>query len=177
MQARGQLEDAKEEEELLYIGPYYSSNGGKVYLEIITNETWTSFAEDSNGMDTYKELSWGETLPYSTTSLIKANCISCIQQEDPTCRNKGNNYDKEEIEASDQCRELYQSTGKCKSALDVTGSAYYPGYGFATNEATCSDIEGIKFTRIDGIVEGKPIASGTAMAWIVFGGMAALCTP
>ena len=128
-------------------------------------------------MDTYKELSWGETLPYSTTSLIKANCISCIQQEDPTCRNKGNNYDKEEIEASDQCRELYQSTGKCKSALDVTGSAYYPGYGFATNKATCSDIEGIKFTRIDGIVEGKPIASGTAMAWIVFGGMAALCTP
>ena len=58
MQSGGHLEDAKEEEELLCIGPYYSSNGGEVYLGMFTNETCTSFADDSNRVEAYKELSW-----------------------------------------------------------------------------------------------------------------------
>jgi len=152
-----------EEEVQYYIGPYCSADGGAVYLGLYTDDTCTNFADDNGGKDTYKTLAFGEELPYSSESLITSDCVSCLEQEDPNRRdsNDGDDDAEEEPEINDKCMELYESAGKCESNFDLSSS----GKTSDANTAACSYIAGIKFTKLNGIVDVH--TSKAATFWIV----------
>mmetsp|Transcript_47594 Transcript_47594/g.101142 ORF Transcript_47594/g.101142 Transcript_47594/m.101142 type:complete len:430 (-) Transcript_47594:163-1452(-) len=156
--------DDDAEEVQYYIGPYCSSDGGAVYLGLYTDETCTNFADDNKGRTTYKSLSYGnEDLPYSTTSVVTSDCVSCIEQEDPNRRDEEDDDDGEAApEVSDQCGRLYESAGKCESSIDLTSS----GMSSDPNTEACSYISGIRFTKLNGIVD-TPKASGAATFFVV----------
>lgn len=154
----------EEEEVQYYIGPYCSADGGSVYLGMYTDDTCTNFADSTNGKSTYKELTRGQALPYSSTSVITSDCVSCIEKEDPNrSAHSDDNGDGEEegVQVSNQCMELYESSGKCESHINLSKS------GMTTEPVTsaCSYISGIKFTKTNGILEVK--SSKTATAFIV----------
>ena len=165
----------EEEEVQYYIGPYCSANGGAVYLGMYTDDTCTNFADSNSGATTYKELTRGQTLPYSTESLITAACVSCVEQEDPN-RNDSNDNDDGEDEGpqvSDQCAELYQGAGKCEQAINTDKA----GKTSDNNVATCSYINGIQFTKTNGIVDMKSSKLATFFIFAfaaVFIGMAGM---
>lgn len=139
-----------------YIGPYCSEKGGDVYLGVFTEETCTTFADDTNGRTTYSTLT-GTQLPYSTGSLLTSDCISCIEQQNPNSSNDG---DDDGVQLNDKCEELYESAGKCESGL--------AGKTSEANNNACSYINGIQFTRVNGVVD-KALAgsSTTATVFIV----------
>lgn len=160
--------DDEDEEVRYYIGPYCSDNGGAVYLGMYTDDTCTNFADSSNGAATYKTLSRGQDLPYSSTSLITSDCIACIEQEDPNrSANSNDNADddayaeeEQSPEVSDQCARLYESAGKCESGINVAKS----GMTSDPDTAACSYISGIQFTKSNGVVEITTSKSATFFA-------------
>lgn len=153
--------DEEEEEIEYYIGPYCSANGGAVYLGLYTDDTCTNFADENSGKDTFLTLSGG-ALPYSSTSLITSDCISCVDQEDPNRRDDEDDDGEQAPEVSDQCERLYESAGKCESSINVASS----GMTSSPNNAACSYIDGIKFTKVNGIVDVK-YTSKTATFFVV----------
>lgn len=158
------LEEEEEEEVQYFIGPYCAANGGAVYLGLYTDDTCTNFADSNNGKTTYKTLSLGQDLPYSSTSLITSDCVACIEQEDPNRRDEQNENGEEEdngVEVSGQCMDLYQSAGKCEANINVAKA----GMTSDPNTAACSYINGIQFTKINGIIEMH--SSKTATFFIV----------
>merc|ERR1719221_1485543 len=147
----------EEEEVQYYIGPYCSADGSAVYLGLYTDDTCTDFADSNNGLSTYKELA-GEDLPYGSKSLITAECVSCVEQEDPNREDEDDNDDgEEEVEISREFQEKYETAGKCEQ--NINGMTSEP------NNDGCSFISGIQMTNSDGIVDVK--TSGWATFWIV----------
>jgi len=154
--------DDDAEEIQYYIGPYCSANGGAVYLGMYTDESCTNFADEDSGKTTYKTLSLGQDLPYSSSSLITSDCVSCIEQEDPNRRDEEDDDGADDaIEISDQCGRLYESAGKCESSINLEKS----GMTSDPNNAACSYINGIKFTKVNGVVDMS--TSKTATFFIV----------
>ena len=152
-----------------YVGPYCSNDGGNVYLGLYTDDTCTNFADTNHGHTTFKELE-GSALPYSTTSLITSDCISCIEQEDPNRRDENDDDAVDVDEVSDQCERLYESAGKCESKIS-SGMVSDP------NNAACSYIGGIKFTKLNGTVDKSMTSNELATFMIIlfagmFGGLA-----
>lgn len=156
--ANGRRLEEEEEEVQYFIGPYCSANGGAVYLGMYTDDTCTNFADTNQGKTTYKTLSGGEDLPFSASSLITSDCVTCIDQEDPNGSSGDEDEEDEGVQVSDQCSRLYESAGKCEGNLksDKAGMTSDP------NNAACSYIHGIKFTKSNGIVEMKSSATFTA---------------
>eukprot|EP00543_Licmophora_paradoxa_P005699 CAMPEP_0202448342 /NCGR_PEP_ID=MMETSP1360-20130828/7159_1 /ASSEMBLY_ACC=CAM_ASM_000848 /TAXON_ID=515479 /ORGANISM="Licmophora paradoxa, Strain CCMP2313" /LENGTH=395 /DNA_ID=CAMNT_0049065865 /DNA_START=41 /DNA_END=1228 /DNA_ORIENTATION=+ len=136
---RRRLEDGGDQ---YYMGPYCSEQGGAIFLGLFTDDTCTTFADEFGGTTMYETLSGGTTLPYSSTSLVGMECVSCQEPED--FNNDGNDA-QDEDNVIEMCEQIYQSAGKCESNLGVQ----YP------NEAACSYMEGIKITRENGTVEIK----------------------
>lgn len=122
-------------------------------FQLHLNIQCTNFADEYNGKTTYKELTRGESLPYSTESLITSECVSCIEQEDPNRDEQDENGDEEDEgpQLSEQCERLYESAGKCESSINVDKS----GMTSDPNNAACSYINGIQFTKTNGILEVK----------------------
>jgi len=125
-----------------FVGPYCAQQGGAIYLGMFTDDTCTTFADSSAGKKTYKYLA-GESLPYSSTSLISMDCMSCKEPEDF-------NYDGNDAQDEDQviemCEQIYETAGKCETGLKATG------YVYTANEAACNYIAGIKVIRKNGII-------------------------
>lgn len=96
-----------------YIGPYCAKQGGDVYLGVFTDDTCTNFADSNKGADEYKALT-GRTLPYKSKSIVKRDCVSCIEQ-----RNQRDENDDDSIEISDGCQEMYQMAGKCETKMNL----------------------------------------------------------
>lgn len=148
-----------------YIGSTCSDKGDSVYLAVFTDDTCTVQADNS----VYKKLT-GTALPYSKTSLITTDCVSCVEQEDPNrqaeAEANGEYYD-EEIKISDACTEMYESAAKCETNLVASSK-----YSEASTEA-CSYIAGIKISRSNGVLD-KRMAKGSkvATAFIVIFGVA-----
>lgn len=136
------LEDG-DEDQGYFIGPYCGDQGGKIHLGVFTDEFCTNFADDEENGITHTEFYYkltGESLPYSSESLIGMDCISCSANQN------GNNNNNNGDEANEMCDEIYQQAGKCESSLNP--NSYY----FSANENACTYIEGIKIVRSDGIV-------------------------
>lgn len=146
----------------------FVKSGTEVYLGLYTDEYCTEFADSTNGRATYKTLTSSE-LPYSSTSLITNDCVSCIEVEDLNRRQeeqKDQNQDdmygndvEDADELSEQCERLYESSGKCEGSLAaMEGSA---------NNNACSYILGqLQYTNANGVVHRKSTGSTTANVFI-----------
>ena len=138
--------------------------GSEVYLGLYTDDTCTNFADSTNGRDTYKSLTSSE-LPYSTTSLISNDCVSCIEVEDLNRREEEKQDDaygddaEDADEVSEQCERLYESSGKCEGSLAAMNGA-------TPNNNACSYIGGIQYTNAQGVVRKRTTAHDRANIFI-----------
>ena len=137
--------DAEEDEgqRSYYIGSYCSEQGGNVYLGVFTDDSCTNFADKNAGRSTYKRLTGGQDLPFSTTSMVRSECISCLEGANPQEQGDGN-YGH----ISGNCKEIYQAAGKCETEL--SNSIRAPS---VINRNACWFIEGLKIVRKDGILD------------------------
>jgi hypothetical protein len=154
-----QNQQQEEEEEVqYYVGPYCADQGGAINLALFSDDTCTELAQ---GVTFYELM--GFELPYAETSLVSANCLSCLE---PADENDQNNENADADPVSESCEMLYQRAGKCESQLPE-GMVAYP------NEAACNYMEGIRIVRQDGIIDthsSRP--SAVATAFIVIFAMA-----
>ena len=139
---RRKLEDGEENQAEYYIGPYCAEQGGAVYLGFFSDDSCTEFYDENAGATTYKELS-GESLPYHSTSIVGMDCIDCLEQEDANGNDDGA---ADADNTNEQCEALYKAAGKCESNLPS-------GMVDEANENACKYLEGVKVTRMDGIVD------------------------
>jgi hypothetical protein len=134
----------EEEEIAYYLGPYCSEQGGAIYMGMFTDESCTAFADGNGGATTYNSLA-GESLPYSTLSVITMDCFSCKEPEDADENNDGNDGEDED-QVIEMCEQIYEQAGKCETGLEATG------YVAEANENACNYIAGIKVIRKNGII-------------------------
>lgn len=145
-----------------YIGPYCSDQGGKIYLGMFTDDTCSQFADSYAGVTTYKGFT-GESLPYSSESIVSLQCIPCeplaeIEEDD----GNANANDDGEVELKEVCEQLYQTAGKCENYLSID----------EPNKNACNYMEGIKIVRSDGVV----MSSGGNKGVAFFTGLFAVST-
>jgi hypothetical protein len=126
-----------------YIGPYCAEQGGSINLGLFLDDTCTTYADNKGGSYTYKALT-GESLPYSSKSIITTDCMSCQQVNDGD--NDNNNDNNNAYGVSEVCAEIYDEAGKCESNL------YSSGVVAEANTNACTYIKGIKVVRRDGII-------------------------
>jgi len=144
-----------EEEVQYFLGPYCADQGGQVHMGLFEDDTCTNFADELGygGASTFKSISNGASLPYSSESksLVDASCWSCKQEDE------NEYYDAyAEVEVSEMCENLVIGAGKCET---------YLAYGY--NEAACTYLEGIKMTRKNGIIiSGSGSKNKVAAAFI-----------
>lgn len=103
----------------LFVGPYCSANGKSIFLGVFNDETCSFQADDC----LYEKFSYGQSLPYSSESLISSECISCKEPQDANDQNNGDQQDEDEV--LEICERLYEDAGKCESGL-ADGVTYYP---------------------------------------------------
>lgn len=142
-----------------FIGPYCSEQGGKIYLGMFTDESCSIFADDYAGTTTYKNF-MGESLPYSSESIVGMECITCeplqeVEDENDNNNNNNNNQnDDGEVEIKETCEQLWQTAGKCEKKLDYVVDE--------PNKNACNYMDGIKVIRKDGVVQVKRGSSAAA---------------
>ena len=124
-------------------------------MGLFTDETCSNFADQYGGRETFSTLSYGKSLPYSDTTMIGTECMSC---KEPADANQNNENDQEDADAvKETCETLYQGAGKCETAL---------GSGTENNYA-CNFMQGIKITRKNGaIIRGSSAKNTTASIFI-----------
>jgi len=158
------------EEVQYFIGAYCSDSGSAIHLGLFTEETCSQFADDYSGKTTYMSL-MGSSMPYSETTMIGTECMSCKEPQDADQNNDNDNQDADEVKEG--CEQLYEASGKCESGL--SGVAQYP------NTAACNFMEGIKIVRKNGVVVSGPGTVNTtasvfigifAASFILLGGYA-----
>lgn len=158
------------EEVQYFIGAYCSDSGSAIHLGLFTEETCSQFADDYSGKNTYMSL-MGSSMPYSETTMIGTECMSCKEPQDADQNNDNDNQDADEVKEG--CEQLYEASGKCESGL--SGVAQYP------NTAACNFMEGIKIVRKNGVVVSGPGTVNTtasifigvfAASFILLGGYA-----
>jgi len=141
-----------------YMGPYCASQGGSILMGLFSDDTCTVFADSGAGKSTYASLTGGETMPYSSKTMIGSNCMTCLEDQE---QNDDDAEDEDEVKQA--CETVYQMAGKCETYLSVK----YP------NENACSYIKGIKILRTDGVVTvSSAQPSKTAGAFIGLFGVA-----
>merc|ERR1712032_927843 len=130
-------------------------NGGGIYLGLFTDDTCSQFADEYGGRETYVTLSYGKSLPYSESTMIGSECMSCKEPQDADENNDNDQEDEDEVKES--CEQLYEGAGKCEYGLDIQ----YP------NNYGCNFMEGIKIVRKNGaIVQGAGASNTTASVFI-----------
>lgn len=136
------LEQQDDNQNQYFIGPYCSEQGGAIYLGLFTDDTCSEFADNKYGTTTYKNLV-RQSLPYSKKTIIKEDCLSC---KEPEQYNQDGNDAQDADEVVEMCEQIYDTAGKCESALQAAG------YVYQANENACNYISGIKVVRKDGII-------------------------
>mmetsp|Transcript_29492 Transcript_29492/g.53497 ORF Transcript_29492/g.53497 Transcript_29492/m.53497 type:complete len:407 (+) Transcript_29492:103-1323(+) len=145
-----------EEEVAYYVGAYCSDSGSSIHLGVFTEETCSQFADDDGGRSTYYSLMAGKSLPYSDTTMIGTECMSCKEPADQD-DNNGDDGEQDADEVKEGCEQLYEAAGKCEYGLDIQ----YP------NNYGCNFMEGIKIVRKNGvIVRGAGSKNTTASVFI-----------
>eukprot|EP00580_Thalassiosira_gravida_P007930 CAMPEP_0201636378 /NCGR_PEP_ID=MMETSP0493-20130528/8560_1 /ASSEMBLY_ACC=CAM_ASM_000838 /TAXON_ID=420259 /ORGANISM="Thalassiosira gravida, Strain GMp14c1" /LENGTH=407 /DNA_ID=CAMNT_0048108469 /DNA_START=56 /DNA_END=1279 /DNA_ORIENTATION=+ len=149
----------EEEEEVEYfVGAYCSENGGNIYLGLFTEETCSQFADEYGGRETFAAMSYGKSLPYSDSTMIGTECMSCKEPQDANDDNNGDD-DQDADEVKEGCEQLYEAAGKCEGGL--SGTVAYP------NNYACNFMQGIKIVRKNGaIVRGAGTQNTTASVFI-----------
>jgi len=139
-----------------FLGPYCAESGGSIYLGMFTDDSCSLFADNNGGRSTYLTIT-GQSLPYSSESLIGADCFSCVEPQDVNQQNNQDQQDEDEIK--EFCLELYQAAGKCENKLNINN--------FEPNNNACTYMKGIKITRSNGvIISGAANKNKVASAFI-----------
>ena len=156
---RRQLEDAQA---AYYLGAYCSENGGSIHLGLFTEDICSQFADANAGATTYASLT-GKSLPYSGTTLIGSECMSCKepQEVNQNGENQNNANDQEDADqVKEVCEQLYANSGKCEANLS-NSNVKYP------NNNACNFMQGIKIVRKNGtIIRGAGSLNTTASIFI-----------
>jgi len=148
----------EEEEAAYYVGAYCAENGGNIYLGLFTEDSCSQFADNYGGRETYAALSYGKSLPYSDSTMIGTECMSCKEPQDADQNNDNDNEDADEVKES--CEQLYEAAGKCEG-YGLSGTVQYP------NDEACNFMDGIKIVRKNGsIVRGSGAQNTTASVFI-----------
>ena len=142
-----------------YVGPYCGSQGGAIFLGLFTDDTCTTEATDISFLDMA-----GYALPHSESSIVDAQCLSCLEPADVNEQNANDQADADVV--SESCETIYTTAGKCEASIAVEVNA-------APNNAACNYIEGIKIVRQDGIITSAASRpSAVATSFIVISAMA-----
>lgn len=130
-----------EEKVEYFLGPYCANQGGAIFMGLFTEDSCTEFADETAGKTAFTELT-GQTLPYSETSIVGMECLSCLGESEEQVDG--------EVEGAvgEQCATIYSTAGKCESSLA-------DGLTETKNTNGCAFIDGIKIVRNDGIVSSS----------------------
>jgi len=154
-----ELEDAQA---VYYLGAYCSETGGSIHLGLFTEDTCSQFADANNGATTYASLT-GSSLPYSETTMIGTECLSCKEPKEvnKNGENQNNENDQEDADqVKEVCEQLYANSGKCEANLS-SSTVKYP------NTNGCNFMEGVKIYRKNGsIIQKKSSVNTTASIFI-----------
>lgn len=153
----GRRLDEEDEEEKYYFGSYCADQGGRVYLGLFTDDSCTNFADRNAGRTTYKALTRGEEMPFSTYSVVGTECLSCVEKKDPYKSDDGNG--DEEVEIIEAC-EIIQQSGKCEKRLNDGPTN--------PNNAGCEYIEGIKLTLKSGVIDTSATRPNKVVSFFIF---------
>lgn len=165
-----------------FVGPYCSeSDGFSIKLGVFYDQGCSSRASTS----AYASRNYGAELPFSSESIIKSECISCMQVDEDNNNNNNNNqnnnyYYNQELEVNELCGGVYEMAAKCEKTLenvqyrDTDGCEFIQKILPRLDSATRSKSKG-RASRTSGEGGGS---SAVAMAWIfavttlAFGGYA-----
>jgi len=149
-----------EEDEIQYfVGAYCADSGAAINLGVFTEETCSQFADDYGGIPTYEALTYGKTLPYSESTMIGSECMSCMEPKEQDDNNNNNGDEEDEDEVKETCEQLYEMSGKCEAGL--SGYIQYP------NNYGCNFMEGIKIVRKNGVVVSGPGSKSTTASAVI----------
>lgn len=153
-----------------YIGPYCSANGKHVHLGVFTDGLCTNLAPKG----TYEKYSYmGESLPYSSSSIVSSDCIDCEEVDNEQNYNgnynnnynnnnnnaNGNNYWNDEREINEVCERSYEQAAKCEKGMGKI--VPYP----RTND--CSFVQKIVYLRDDETSNNSLIAGSFAILFAI----------
>lgn len=160
-----------------YLGPYCANQGGDVRLGFFQDQYC---AIPSSYQASYFEKMTGVEVPYTKSSIVSTNCMSCEAQADEEDANSYNqdyyNYDSDgnrnyyvATEVNDLCGTMYMQSGKCESEFSKDDVPY-------PEEGACTYIESVKQLKNDGIIRAdQKISSRPASIAIgVFTGTAVI---
>ena len=106
-----------------YVGPVCSNNGKSIHLKVFTDSSCTKAAPSG----TYEKYNYNYALPYSKTSIVDNDCLSCKEADDNDNENDGNNNGGnyyETPEPAEFCTEFYEESAKCETNLKYKSAAY-----------------------------------------------------
>jgi len=136
-----------------YMGPYCAENGGAIFLGLFTDDTCTTFLDESGGAETYLATT-GVEMPYAAESIIGMDCVSCTE---PTEYNVDGNDADDEDTVSETCETVYSLAGKCEEKLSAAADP---------NNNACTYMQGIKIIRTNGSVQSMSGTNKTASVFI-----------
>lgn len=153
----GQQQADDDDEVNYYVGSYCADQGGRIYVGLFTDDTCSVFADKNAGRTTYKALTGGLDMPYSTSSVVGNECLSCLKRKDP---NHDENNDNGDIEITEACEKSIMYAGKCETKLKSGPTTL--------NQAACEYIEGIKLTLKSGIIDTSATRPNKVVSFFIF---------
>jgi hypothetical protein len=128
-----------------YLGPVCSDDGSHIHLELFSDDTCNTLASCDSSC--YAQ-SNGYSIPFSSTSMISTNCVSCAEEDDDL-------YYYGSLR--EECYDLYTDSGKCETRMAID----YP------NESACTYIEGIKFIGDNGVIDSPSVRRSKTASVII----------
>ena len=105
-----------------FMGPHCSDDGSSIRMGIFTDDECTIFADDNYGATTYASLNYGKSMPYSDTTMVGTECMSCKESNQDGDGNQNDANDADNVKEG--CEQLYQAAAKCEQGL--SGIVQYP---------------------------------------------------
>jgi hypothetical protein len=97
----------------IYVGAYCSSNGKSIHLGAFSDRQCSVKTDAS----VYEEQT-GVALPYTSTSLVGSDCISC---KEPSAYDDDYNADANDADTIREiCTDVYERSAKCESNLEIS---------------------------------------------------------
>ena len=136
----------------LYIGPFCANSGSSVFMGMFTDRSCSNYADQSGGRNTYYKIT-GEQLPYSRTSLVKRNCVKCVDDDDGDAWYSGS-------QTKEICTALYDSSGKCEENFKADKSTKVYN--------SCNFLSKIKVTGANPLVDINDSEVAQGFIWFFF---------